>query len=55
MAKLVVSEVRERGDHEQMAILDFGAISVVDEDVYKYVMLVRDKGKELGLEEEGKG
>lgn len=33
-----------------MVTVDFGYISVVDEEVYQYVMLLKDKSNQLGLE-----
>lgn len=50
MAKLIMSEVKERKDGGSMVTVDFGYISVVDEEVYQYVMLLKDKSNQLGLE-----
>ncbi len=45
-----MSEVKERKDGGSMVTVDFGYISVVDEEVYQYVMLLKDKSNQLGLE-----
>lgn len=50
MAKLIMSEVKERKDGGTMVTVDFGYISVVDQEVYQYVMLLKDKSNQLGLE-----
>lgn len=50
MAKLIMSEVKERKDGGSMVTVDFGYISVVDQEVYQYVMLLKDKSNQLGLE-----
>lgn len=50
MAKLIMNEVKERKDGGTMVTVDFGYISVVDEEVYQYVMLLKDKSNQLGLE-----
>ena len=45
-----MSEVKERKDGGTMVTVDFGYISVVDQEVYQYVMLLKDKSNQLGLE-----